>query len=154
MDQPRLPPQIRVIVRDWLSANNIILRGRDTNVLIDTGYVSRASETLSLLRKPKHLGSEPLNWLVNTHCHSDHMGGNALLARTYGAPVAVPEGEAPLIRNWDTRGLWLDYADQRSERFEVGEELRAGSVPMGRIELAGHRSAGARYGRAGVLLRG
>jgi glyoxylase-like metal-dependent hydrolase (beta-lactamase superfamily II) len=56
------------------------------------------------------------------------MGGNALLARTYGAPIAVPEGEAPLIRNWDTRGLWLDYADQRSERFDVTEELRAGSV--------------------------
>ena len=56
------------------------------------------------------------------------MGGNALLARTYGCPVAVPEGEAPLIRAWDTRALWLDYADQRAERFAVGAELVAGSV--------------------------
>jgi len=89
-----ITPQIRVIVRDWLSANNIILRGRDTNVLIDTGYVSRASETLSLLRKPKHLGSEPLNWLVNTHCHSDHMGGNAAIQRAYACRTSVPASHA------------------------------------------------------------
>ncbi len=54
------------------------------------------------------------------------MGGNALLARTYGCPVAVPEGEAALIRKWDTGALWLDFADQRAERFAVGEELVAG----------------------------
>jgi glyoxylase-like metal-dependent hydrolase (beta-lactamase superfamily II) len=68
-----------------------------------------------------------LQLVVNTHCHSDHMGGNALLARTYGCPVAVPEGEAALIRKWDTRALWLDYADQRAERFAVSEELLAGA---------------------------
>ena len=54
------------------------------------------------------------------------MGGNALLARTYRCPVAVPEGEALLIREWNTRALWLDYADQRAERFAVDEELVAG----------------------------
>lgn len=126
MNQPRLPPQIRVIVRDWLSANNILLKGRDANVLIDTGYVSRASETLSLLRRPQHLGSEPLNWLVNTHCHSDHMGGNAALQRVYACRTSVPEGEAPLVRAWNTRGLWLDYAGQQAERFGFDDMIVAG----------------------------
>ena len=144
VDQPRLPPQIRVIVRDWLSANNIILRGRDTNVLIDTGYVSRASETLSLLRKPKHLGSEPLNWLVNTHCHSDHMGGNAAIQRAYACRTSVPEGEAELIRAWDTRGLWLDYAGQHAERFDFddvvvsGRTYRWGDLEWLAIAAPGH----------------
>jgi glyoxylase-like metal-dependent hydrolase (beta-lactamase superfamily II) len=54
------------------------------------------------------------------------MGGNALLARAYGCPVAVPEGEAAFIREWDKRALWLDFVDQRGERFAVGAELVAG----------------------------
>ena len=123
-----IPPSVRILVRDWLSANSIILLQSGYNVLVDTGYVSRAHEMLDQLRDPQLLGDQPLHLIANTHCHSDHMGGNALLSRTYGAPIAVPEGEAPLIRSWDTRALWLDYADQRSERFEVSEELRPGTV--------------------------
>lgn len=126
MVSPTLPATVRILVRDWLNANNIILLQPDRNVVVDTGYVSHAHDTLVRLRQPQYLGGEPLHLVVNTHCHSDHMGGNALLARTYGCPVAVPEREAPLIRNWDTRALWLDYADQRGERFTVGEELLAG----------------------------
>jgi glyoxylase-like metal-dependent hydrolase (beta-lactamase superfamily II) len=144
VDQPRLPPQIRVIVRDWLSANNILLRGRNATVLIDTGYVSRASETLSLLRRPQHLGSDPLNWLVNTHCHSDHMGGNAAIQRVYACRTSVPEGEAQLIREWDTRGLWLDYAGQHAERFGFddviapGQTYRWGDLEWLAIAAPGH----------------
>jgi glyoxylase-like metal-dependent hydrolase (beta-lactamase superfamily II) len=126
MTASALPATVRVIVRDWLNANNVVLLQPGHNVIVDTGYVSHAHETLALLRQPEHLGSEPLHLVANTHCHSDHMGGNALLARTYGCPVAIPEGEAPLIRAWDTRALWLDYADQRGERFTVAQELAAG----------------------------
>jgi len=121
-----LPPTVHVLVRDWLNANNILLLQPDLNVVVDTGYVSHAFDTLALLRQPQHLGDDRLDLVVNTHCHSDHMGGNALLARTYGCPVAVPEQEAMLIRAWDTRGLWLDFTDQRAERFTVAQDLRAG----------------------------
>jgi glyoxylase-like metal-dependent hydrolase (beta-lactamase superfamily II) len=126
MEQFRLPDSVRVIVRDWLNANNVVLLQPGHNVVVDTGYVSHAHQTLALLRRPEHLGEQPLHLVVNTHCHSDHMGGNALLARTHACPIAVPAGEAPLIRSWDTRALWLDYADQRGERFVVDQELVAG----------------------------
>ncbi len=56
------------------------------------------------------------------------MGGNAAIARAYGCPIAVPEGEAPLIEAWDEQSLLLDYADQSAERFSVGETLRAGET--------------------------
>jgi glyoxylase-like metal-dependent hydrolase (beta-lactamase superfamily II) len=95
-------------------------------VVVDTGYLSSAHQTLALLREPEHLGDRSLQLVVNTHCHSDHMGGNALLARTYRSPVVVPEREAALIGKSDTQALWVDYADQRAERFAVSEELLAG----------------------------
>ena len=127
----RLPPQLHVFVRDWLSANNVVLRSsRDGHVVVDSGYVRHAPLTLALLASPRGLGEEPPAWLVNTHCHSDHIGGNAAIARTYDCPIAVPEGEVPLIERWDQRALLLDYADQRADRFPVDRALVAGTTQV------------------------
>jgi glyoxylase-like metal-dependent hydrolase (beta-lactamase superfamily II) len=83
--------------------------------------------TLALLASRQGLDGAPLVKLVNTHCHSDHMGGNAAIARAYGCPIALPASEAPLIEAWDTKTLLLDYADQYADRFAVGEILEAGA---------------------------
>src|SRR5256885_5237515 len=110
-----LPPTIRFIVRDWLSANHILLRSGDESVLIDTGYVGDAATTLSLVAA--ELGAAPLTRIVNTHGHSDHIGGNAQLSAHYACPISVPIGEAQAIASWDTKALLLDYAGQHAERF-------------------------------------
>lgn len=128
MSRPALPPQIHVIVRDWLCANGVLLRSAEENVLIDTGYVTRAERTLELLQRPEALGRQHLHRIINTHGHSDHMGGNAHLQRVYGCPIAVPAGEASLIEAWDTRALWLDYAGQEAERFMYDEILAPGTA--------------------------
>ena len=120
-----LPPQLHVFVRDWLSANNILLKSRDGHVLIDSGYVRHAPLTLALLASARGIGHEPLAFLVNTHCHSDHVGGNAAIVRRYGCPVAVPAAEAPLLERWDGKALLYDYCDQQIERFAVDHVLPA-----------------------------
>lgn len=122
--RPALPGQVHVFVRDWLSANNILLKSPDGHVLIDSSYVRHAPLTLALLRSQRGLGREPLAKLVNTHCHSDHMGGNASIKRAYGCPIVLPEGEARLVERWDTKALLLDYADQSADRFAADETLR------------------------------
>jgi glyoxylase-like metal-dependent hydrolase (beta-lactamase superfamily II) len=121
-----LPPQVHVFVRDWLSANHVLLKSPAGHVLVDTGYVRHVPLTLALLATPRGLGPEPLAQIVNTHCHSDHMGGNAAVARAYGCGVAVPEGEVPAIEAWDGRALLLDYADQAAARFVPAAALRPG----------------------------
>ena len=120
-----LPPQLHVFVRDWLSANNIVLKSSDGGVVIDSGYVTHAPLTLALLASRQGLDGAPLIKLVNTHCHSDHMGGNAAIARAFGCPIALPAHEVPLIEAWDTKTLLLDYADQHADRFIVDETLEA-----------------------------
>jgi len=122
------PKQLHVFIRDWLSSNNVLLRGRDDNVVIDSGYVNHVPLTLALIASRQGLDGAPLTKLVNTHCHSDHMGGNAAIARAYGCTIAVPESDAPLIEAWDTKTLLLEYADQSADRFVVGEVLRAGDT--------------------------
>jgi glyoxylase-like metal-dependent hydrolase (beta-lactamase superfamily II) len=117
-----------VFVRDWLSANNILLKSRDGHVLIDSGYVRHAPLTLALLASKRGIGREQLAFLVNTHCHSDHVGGNAAIVRRYGCPVAIPAAEAPLVERWDGKALLYDYCDQQIERFAVDHVLPANTT--------------------------
>ncbi len=117
------PPQLHVFVRDWLSANNIVLRSTDGHVLIDSGYVKHAPLTLGLLASGRGLGAEPLARLINTHCHADHIGGNAAIQARYGCTIELPAAEAPAIARWDQKALLLDYADQECDRFSVDVEL-------------------------------
>jgi glyoxylase-like metal-dependent hydrolase (beta-lactamase superfamily II) len=122
-----------VIVRDWLSANHVLFLADHDNVLIDSGYGARVADTVAHLTSGHALGEKPLHRIVNTHIHSDHVGGNAALKRRYGCSVTVPAAEAEIIRAWDTRALLLDYADQRCERFEVDHVVHPGDM----LELAG-----------------
>ena len=99
----RLPLQMHVFLRDWLSSNNVLLKGRDGAVMIDSGYGRHAPLTLALLASRRGLDGAPLIKLVNTHCHSDHIGGNAAIARAYGCPVALPAPDGTRKRcSWIT----------------------------------------------------
>jgi len=141
MNQPGLPLSMRVVVRDWLNANHVLFLGEE-NVLVDTGYGCCFEQTLAALTP--HLGAAQLHRIVNTHGHSDHIGGNAALQRLYGCTITIPEGEAELIASWDTRGLWLDYCDQQVERFAYdhlvrpGETLFLGNLSWQAIAAPGH----------------
>jgi glyoxylase-like metal-dependent hydrolase (beta-lactamase superfamily II) len=125
---PALPRQVHVFVRDWLSSNNVLLRSADGHVLIDTGYAKHVPLTLALVASRTGLDGDVLSLVVNTHGHSDHIGGNAALQRAYGCPIAMPEGEAALVDAWDERALLLGYAGQRAERFDVDIRLAVGTT--------------------------
>ena len=127
----RLPPSIRVFERGWLSSNNILIDNGSDYALIDSGYHAHATQTLLLLQHA--LGGKPLAWLINTHCHSDHMGGNAAVQRAYACRTSIPVGEAPAISAWDEATLMLSYTGQSAERFSYDDTLAAG----GRLQLGG-----------------
>jgi glyoxylase-like metal-dependent hydrolase (beta-lactamase superfamily II) len=120
---------VHVFVRDWLSANNVLLKSaRNGHVLVDSGYIRHAPLTLALIASAQGIGSEPLARLVNTHGHSDHIGGNAAIRARYGCPIAVPAAEAAAFAAWDQKALLLAYCGQRAERFPVDETIDAGDT--------------------------
>ncbi|GAA5174647.1 hypothetical protein GCM10025771_04870 [Niveibacterium umoris] len=122
--QAALPDSVRVLQRGWLSANTILLFDGASASAIDSGYVTDAPQTVQLVRDA--LCGRSLARLLNTHSHSDHVGGNAALVRAFGCSVSVPEGMADAVACWDESALLLSAADQRGERFAAQSVLRAG----------------------------
>jgi glyoxylase-like metal-dependent hydrolase (beta-lactamase superfamily II) len=155
-----LPPQIRVLQRGWLSSNNILIDGSDGSALIDSGYHAHAAQTLSLLRHA--LGGKPLARLINTHCHSDHMGGNATVQRAYGCRTSIPAGEAPAIDAWDEAALMLSRTGQDAERFNyddvvaAGDRLQLGGLEWDALAAPGHDMNALMFytGAARILISG
>ncbi len=117
-----------MLERGWLSSNNVLLVDGDNGeaTLIDSGYVSHAAQTLALLHEA--LAGRQLARLVNTHAHSDHIGGNAAVQRAFGCEIVVPEGAAQAIADWDETALLLSVMAQACERFRHDRTFAAGDT--------------------------
>ncbi|MBA5604883.1 MBL fold metallo-hydrolase [Duganella sp. FT3S] len=121
-----LPDSIQVFERGWLSSNNILLLGRHDTALIDSGYLTHAPQTLALVRHALH--GRHLDRLINTHLHSDHCGGNAILQAHYGCDTAIPAAEADKVRHWDVEALSFKATGQQCERFSFDSTVSCGDV--------------------------
>jgi glyoxylase-like metal-dependent hydrolase (beta-lactamase superfamily II) len=121
-----LPDSMRVFERGWLSSNNVLLTDGASAALVDTGYATHAPQTLALVQQA--LGARPLDLIVNTHLHSDHCGGNALLQANFaGCGTAIPLAEADTVRDWDETRLTFRSTGQTCERFGFTQTLAPGA---------------------------
>ena len=127
---PVLPDSLIVLERGWLSSNCILGLDGETATLIDSGYVSHVSQTLHLVGYlMRHGGqSRRLARLINTHVHSDHMGGNAALKQAFGCSITIPFGAEPMIRDWDDAALVLTPAGQSATPFTPDHTLQPGDT--------------------------
>ena len=121
----KLPDCIQVIERGWLSSNNVLLSEGESATLVDAGYVGHAPQTVELVRSA--LAGRRLARLINTHSHSDHIGGNAALQAAFGCSIVIPAGIERMVSDWDTDALLLDAAKQRGDRFAHDAVIEADS---------------------------
>lgn len=141
-DLPALPPEITVLERGWLSANNILCLEGEEATLVDSGYVTHAPQTVALVGRV--LDGRRLSQLVNTHSHSDHIGGNAALQAAFGCRVSVPAGLSATIAEWNEDALLLSPLGQQAARFQhdgvihAGEEIEMGGLVWQAIAVPGH----------------
>lgn len=119
-----LHDNIHVFERGWLSSNNVLMLGKHDATLVDTGYVLHASQTLELVRHG--LKGRRLDRIVNTHLHSDHCGGNAILQAHFGSATLIPVSEAEHVRHWDEDKLSFKATGQTCPRFAFDGTLSPG----------------------------
>ena len=123
-----------VFERGWLSSNNVLIQGDGPTALVDSGYSSHAPMTLSLVQGALH--GRPLDLLLNTHLHSDHCGGNALLQATYPAlHTWIPPGHADAVARWDADTLTHTPTGQTCPRFVHQGLLNPGDA----LQMGAHR---------------
>lgn len=139
---PRLPDSLLVLERGWLSANNILCFEGERATLIDSGYVTHAEQTVDLVGHA--LDGRQLARLVNTHSHSDHIGGNAALKAAYDCEIIVPAGLHAAIADWDVDALLLSPLGQQNARFQHdslisdGAEIGMGGLNWQALAVPGH----------------
>jgi glyoxylase-like metal-dependent hydrolase (beta-lactamase superfamily II) len=132
MARLNLPQGVTVLERGWLSSNSIVLTSADHCALIDSGYCTHSAQTLALVDSA--LKGRALDLLVNTHLHSDHVGGNAALQARYPAlQTLIPPGHAEYVAAWNEDGLSYRATGQNCPRFgfdatlQTGTEMRLGA---------------------------
>lgn len=140
-----LPAGIEVFQRGWLSANNIFHFGPDDVSLVDSGYCAHQNLTLDLVRNALSKHKLPnLSKLVNTHLHSDHCGGNAVLSKAFDCEVYIPAAEELAVKDWNSTLLSYDNLGQDCPRFSYkgllipGEEILLGRYLWKILAAPGH----------------
>ncbi len=107
--------------RKFPSANMIIVKDR-LPILIDTGFGSDVKDTEQLITGAG-VSPEELHLIVNTHYHSDHVGGNSYFQKNYGIRIATHKWEADLINACDQEACSAGWLDQPVEPYRVNIKL-------------------------------
>src|SRR4051812_41925612 len=82
------------------AGGNIAVQTGDDGVLVvDTGLAQNAERVIAAIKK---LSNKPIRWVLNTHFHPDHTGGNEAVAKagskTSGGPAEILAHENVLTR--------------------------------------------------------
>jgi hydroxyacylglutathione hydrolase len=131
-------PDVRAFTVGPVQENCYIVRAdaeQTRAVIVDPG-----DEPERLLAAIDALGVE-IEAILLTHCHFDHIGAVAPLARATGAPVYCPEIERPLladIMSWVPPGFGPFESHEPEHLVKGGERLSLAGMELDVLFTPGH----------------
>jgi cyclase len=78
------PVQGNIYMIVGAGGNVVVQKGKDGVLVVDTGLAPMADKTLAAI---KSISNGPIRWIINTHYHPDHTGGNVKI-RLAGSTIA------------------------------------------------------------------
>lgn len=114
--------------------------GEDGIVIVDDQYAPLAPKIREALRA---ISDKPIRFILNTHYHGDHTGGNAILGRE--APIVAHENVRKRLQFGSSRGgttvppaeqdgLPVVTFDSTATIHANGEDIRAVHIPRGHTD--------------------
>jgi glyoxylase-like metal-dependent hydrolase (beta-lactamase superfamily II) len=86
-----------------------------------------------------------LKYIINTHAHWDHVGGNQQLQKLTNAPIIAHAQEASALQSVSERAAQFGTKSENSEvsrLVEEGDVIKVGSIRFDVIDLRGHSPGG------------
>jgi hydroxyacylglutathione hydrolase len=120
-------------------------------VIVDPG-----DEAQRLLEAVEALGVE-IEAILVTHCHFDHIGAVAPIARATGAPVYCPQIEQPVladVMSWVPPGFGPFESYKAEHTVAGGERLSLAGVDFDVLFTPGHSPGHVSYAASGALFSG
>ncbi len=108
------------------SDSNIYVVG---NTVIDAGTGLNFTRMMDMFRMMGKK-TDDIEWVVNTHGHFDHVGGNGFF---FDAKIAIHEDDADVVEKGDQELSFADFFDGRMKAHKVEKRLKDGD------EIAGLR---------------
>lgn len=139
-----LPDNLHVLERGWLSANQVLLWSSSELDVVDSGFCTHVEQTKALLSLHLKKNSTLLpRFLLNTHLHADHCGGNQALVDTFGFKVLVPSAEFDDVQNWNATNLGFNDLGQPCPPFQAYGIYSPGTIiQLGNLDWEIYASPG------------
>jgi glyoxylase-like metal-dependent hydrolase (beta-lactamase superfamily II) len=153
-DAPVSAPDVRAFTVGPVQENCYIVRaGADSRraVIVDPG-----DEAERLLAAIEALGVE-IEAILLTHCHFDHIGAVAPVARATGAPVYCPQIERPVladVMSWVPPGFGPFESYEAEHTLAGTERLNIADLDIEVRFTPGHSPGHLTYAMPGLLLSG
>ena len=118
---------VRMFTVGMLATNCFLVGDRVSGeaVVIDPGF-DRESEAKTIFSEVERNGFQ-IKYIINTHGHPDHTGGNRVMKERSGAPILIYEDDASFVSS--------PFADRK---LRDGDSIEVGNIKLRVVHTPGH----------------
>jgi hydroxyacylglutathione hydrolase len=120
-------------------------------------FIDPSDNADDLLREAKANGIHQIKYIVNTHCHVDHVMGNAEMKKKTRAKIVIHEEDAPYLTRTPPDLLVMFRATQSPPAdllVKEGDLIKVGKVEIKVLHTPGHSPGGISLYMDGMVFTG